>query len=41
VALLTLKQNPPARSHLDEFVAAFAAGDRARRKETERFRAFA
>ncbi|MGL5866873.1 MAG: type I restriction-modification system subunit M [Dermatophilaceae bacterium] len=37
----TLKQNPLRRTHLDEFVACFAAGmPRAHREESERFRAF-
>ena len=36
----TLKKNPLTREALDEFVAAFRAGDFAGRVETERFRRF-
>ena len=36
----TLKTNPLARSHLDDFVACYNAEDRGQRKETERFRRF-
>ncbi len=35
----TLKQNPLARAHLDDFVDSFG-DDRAARVETERFKAF-
>ena len=36
----TLKKNPLNRSHLDDFVACYNAGDRGEREETERFRRF-
>lgn len=36
----TMKQNPLRRSHLDDFVAAYMPGNRGKRKESERFRAF-
>jgi len=36
----TMKQNPLRRAHLDEFVEAYKAGSRAKRKESERFKAF-
>lgn len=36
----TLKRDPLARADLDEFVACFKAGNRAKRKESERFRRF-
>jgi type I restriction enzyme M protein len=36
----TLKQNPLTRGDLDEFVACYCAGERHRRKATERWRAF-
>ena len=37
----TLKQNPLRRHQLDDFVSSYAADDRSRRTESERFRAFA
>ncbi len=37
----TLKKNPLARANLDDFVRSYAAINRAKRKETERFRRFA
>lgn len=36
----TLKENPLRSEHLAEFVEAYAAGDRAKRTESERFRRF-
>lgn len=36
----TMKQNPLLREHLDEFVDAYKAGERGKRKESERFKAF-
>ena len=36
----TLKRNPLTRADLDEFVEAYCADDRSRRKESERFRKF-
>jgi type I restriction enzyme M protein len=36
----TMKQNPLRRSHLDEFVDAYKPGNRGKRKESERFKAF-
>ena len=36
----TMKQNPLRRSHLDEFVDAYMPGNRGKRKESERFKAF-
>jgi type I restriction enzyme M protein len=36
----TMKQNPLQRSHLNEFVDAYMPGDRGKRKESERFKAF-
>jgi type I restriction enzyme M protein len=36
----TLKKNPLRRSDLDDFIACYAAGNRAKRKETERFKRF-
>jgi len=36
----TLKKNPLARSDLDDFVRCYAANNRAKRKETERFKRF-
>ncbi|MHB1582387.1 MAG: type I restriction-modification system subunit M [Acidimicrobiales bacterium] len=36
----TLKRNPLTRADLDEFVAAYCAPDRTKRKESERFRRF-
>ena len=35
------KTNPPARAHLDNFVACYRADDRTQRAEAERFRRFA
>ena len=37
----TMKQNPLRRDHLDEFVDAYKPGNRGKRKESERFKAFA
>jgi type I restriction enzyme M protein len=37
----TLKKNPLTRADLDNFVACYAAGNRTKRKETERFKRFA
>jgi type I restriction enzyme M protein len=37
----TLKERPMKRADLDDFVAYYGAGNRAKRKETERFRKFA
>ena len=37
----TMKQNPLRRDHLDEFVDACKPGNRGKRKESERFKAFA
>ena len=36
----TMKQNPLRRDHLDEFVDAYKPGNRGKRKESERFKAF-
>jgi type I restriction enzyme M protein len=36
----TMKQNPLRRSHLDGFVDAYMPGNRGKRKESERFKAF-
>jgi type I restriction enzyme M protein len=36
----TMKQNPLRRTHLDEFVDAYMPGNRGKRKESERFKAF-
>ncbi len=36
----TLKERPLKRADLDDFVACYAAGNRSRRRETERFRRF-
>jgi type I restriction enzyme M protein len=36
----TMKQNPLRREHLDEFVDAYKPGNRGKRKESERFKAF-
>lgn len=36
----TMKQNPLRREHLDEFVDDFKPGNRGKRKESERFKAF-
>ena len=36
----TMKQNPLRRVHLDEFVDAYMPGNRGKRKESERFKAF-
>ena len=36
----TMKQNPLRRAHLDEFVDAYKPGNRGKRKESERFKAF-
>jgi type I restriction enzyme M protein len=36
----TMKQNPLRRAHLDEFVDAYMPGNRGKRKESERFKAF-
>jgi type I restriction enzyme M protein len=36
----TMKQNPLTRAHLDEFVQAYKPGNRAKRAEVERFKAF-
>ena len=36
----TMKQNPLQRAHLDEFVDAYMPGNRGKRKESERFKAF-
>jgi type I restriction enzyme M protein len=36
----TMKQNPLRRSHLDDFVTAYMPGNRGKRQESERFRAF-
>ncbi len=36
----TMKQNPLGRAHLDEFVDAYKPGNRDKRKESERFKAF-
>ena len=36
----TLKTNPLARAHLDDFVACYRSEDRAQRVESERFRRF-
>jgi type I restriction enzyme M protein len=36
----TMKQNPLRRAHLDEFVEAYMPGNRGKRKESERFKAF-
>ena len=36
----TMKQNPLRRAHLDEFVEAYKPGNRGKRKESERFKAF-
>ena len=35
-----MKVNPLRREHLDEFVDAYMPGDRGKRKESERFKAF-
>jgi len=35
-----MKQNPLRRAHLDEFVDAYQPGNRSKRKESERFKAF-
>ena len=35
-----MKQNPLRRAHLDEFVDAYKPGNRGKRKESERFKAF-
>src|SRR5579871_2751564 len=37
----TLKERPMVRADLDDFVACYAAGPRAKRRESERFRRFA
>jgi type I restriction enzyme M protein len=37
----TLKERPMARADLDDFVACYASGTRAKRRESERFRRFA
>ena len=37
----TLKERPMVRADLDDFVACFAGGTRAKRRESERFRRFA
>jgi type I restriction enzyme M protein len=37
----TLKERPMVRADLDDFVACYAAGARAKRRESERFRRFA
>ena len=36
----TMKVNPLRRAHLDEFVEAYMPGNRVKRKESERFKAF-
>lgn len=36
----TMKQNPLRRAHLDEFVDAYMPGNRGKRNESERFKAF-
>jgi type I restriction enzyme M protein len=36
----TLRTNPLTRAHLDDFVACYRPGERHRRQESERFRAF-
>jgi type I restriction enzyme M protein len=36
----TMKQNPLQREHLDEFVDKYKPGNRGKRKESERFKAF-
>ena len=36
----TLKKNPLQPSDLDDFIACYSAGNRGRRKETERFKRF-
>jgi len=36
----TMKQNPLTRAHLDDFVEAYKPGNRTKRAESERFRAF-
>ena len=36
----TMKQNPLRRSHLDDFVSGYLPGNRGKRQESERFRAF-
>lgn len=36
----TMKESPLRRSHLDEFVDAYKPGNRGKRKESERFKAF-
>src|SRR5437868_6194902 len=36
----TLKQNPLRREHLEDFIAAYSAADRAKREESERFHRF-
>jgi type I restriction enzyme M protein len=36
----TMKQNPLRREHLDEFVDVYKPGNRGKRKESERFKAF-
>jgi type I restriction enzyme M protein len=37
----TLKERPMVRADLDDFVACYAAGPRAKRQESERFRRYA